>query len=115
MLNSNVQSFQNGVDTLYNKCVSCGSTPSDKTPTALSTSIQSIYTNRYNAGYNAAGGDIKHTINISVSRTVNDPSNSIYQYVSVKLTDSNGTVLYNKSLPNSWYQTASSMTGSITV
>ena len=40
--------FQAGVDTLYNKCKSCGSTPSSKTPTAISNSIQSIYTNRYN-------------------------------------------------------------------
>ena len=47
------QSFQSGVDTLYNKCVSCGSTPSSKTPTAISNSIQSIYTNRYNAGVSA--------------------------------------------------------------
>ena len=47
------QSFQDGVDTLYNKCVSCGSTPSSKTPTAISNSIQSIYTNRYNAGVSA--------------------------------------------------------------
>ena len=46
-------SFQAGVDTLYNKCVSCGSTPSSKTPTAISNSIQSIYTNRYNAGVSA--------------------------------------------------------------
>ena len=46
------QSFQDGVDTLYNKCVSCGSTPSNKTPTAISNSIQSIYNNRYNEGYN---------------------------------------------------------------
>ena len=47
------QSFQNGVDTLYNKCVSCGSTPSNKTPTSISNSIQSIYNNRYNAGVSA--------------------------------------------------------------
>lgn len=46
-------SFQDGVDTLYNKCKSCGSTPSSKTPTAISNAIQSIYTNRYNSGYNA--------------------------------------------------------------
>ena len=46
------QSFQAGVDTLYNKCVNCGSTPSSKTPTAINNSIQSIYNNRYNSGYN---------------------------------------------------------------
>ena len=45
------QSFQAGVDTLYNKCVSCGSTPSNKTPTAISNAIQSIYNNRYGEGY----------------------------------------------------------------
>lgn len=50
-------SFQAGVDTLYNKCNSCGSTPSSKTPTAISNAIQSIYTNRYNSGYNAGKKD----------------------------------------------------------
>ena len=49
----NLGNFQAGVDTLYNKCVSCGSTPSDKTPTGISNSIQSIYDNRYNQGYSA--------------------------------------------------------------
>ena len=56
------QSFQNGVDTLYNKCVSCGSTPSNKTPTAISNAIQSIYTNRYNEGYNAGKSGKASTI-----------------------------------------------------
>ena len=49
----NTANFQAGVDTLYNKCVSCGQTPSDKSPTAIANAIQSIYTNRYNEGYNA--------------------------------------------------------------
>ena len=44
-------SFQDGVSTLYNKCVSCGSTPSNKTPTAISQSIEDIYNTRYNEGY----------------------------------------------------------------
>ena len=38
-------SFQGGVDTLYNQCVSCGVTPSGKTPTAIAAAIQKIYTN----------------------------------------------------------------------
>ena len=46
-------SFQAGVDTLYNKCKNCGSTPSNKTPTAIESAIGSIYTNRYNSGYNS--------------------------------------------------------------
>ena len=45
------QSFQDGVDTLYNKCVSCGQTPTDKSPTSISNAIQNIYNNRYNEGY----------------------------------------------------------------
>ena len=46
------QSFQAGVDTLYNKCVSCGWTPTGKTPTDISNAIQGIYGNRYTEGYN---------------------------------------------------------------
>ena len=45
--------FQNGVDTLYNKCVSRGATPSGKTPTAIAGAIDTIYNNRYNEGYSA--------------------------------------------------------------
>lgn len=47
------QSFQVGVNTLYNKCISCGATPSNKTPTAIASAIMTIYTDRYNAGVNA--------------------------------------------------------------
>ena len=47
------QSFQAGVDTLYNKCVSCGWTPTGKTPTHIEEAIQGIYGNRYTEGYNA--------------------------------------------------------------
>ena len=46
------QSFQDGVNTIYNKIVSCGVTPSDRTPTGCANGIQSIYTNRYTEGYN---------------------------------------------------------------
>ena len=46
------QSFQAGVDTLYNKCVSCGWTPTGKTPTHIAEAIQGIYGNRYTEGYN---------------------------------------------------------------
>ena len=56
------QSFQAGVDTLYNKCVSCGSTPSNKTPTSISNAIQSIYNNRYTEGYNAGKSGKASTI-----------------------------------------------------
>ena len=46
------KSFQAGVDTLYNKCVSCGWTPTGKTPTHIVEAIQGIYGNRYTEGYN---------------------------------------------------------------
>lgn len=52
------QTFQAGVDALYNKCRDCGATPGSKTPTAISNAIGTIHTNRYNDGYsagNAAG------------------------------------------------------------
>ncbi len=69
-------SFQAGVDTLYNKCKSCGATPSAKTPTAISTSIQSIYTNRYNAG--VAAGKVQ---NVTVKRVSWKPyDNNVLSY-----------------------------------
>ena len=49
-----IDSFQNGVDTIYNGCVTYGSTPTASTPSAIVTAISNIYTNRYNVG--AAAG-----------------------------------------------------------
>ena len=46
-------SFQTGVDTIFNGCKTYGSTPTASTPAAIVNSIKAIYTNRYNAGYNA--------------------------------------------------------------
>lgn len=45
--------FRVGVNTLYNKCVNCGVTPSENSPTGISNAIQTIYNNRYNEGYSA--------------------------------------------------------------
>ena len=62
MLNSNLSSFQAGVDSIYNTCKTYGSTPSAKTPAAINTSIQTIYNNRYTAGYNAGTATNKSII-----------------------------------------------------
>ena len=51
-LNNDLDSFQNGVDSIVSKCTELGSTPTASTPTAIVTAIQNIYTNRYNTGYN---------------------------------------------------------------
>lgn len=51
--NDELESFQNGVDTIYNGCTTYGSTPTAKTPDAIVNSIKTIYTNRYNAGVSA--------------------------------------------------------------
>ena len=44
-INNMKSSFQDGVDTLYNKCKSRGATPSTKTPTAIATAIDKIANN----------------------------------------------------------------------
>ena len=63
-LNNNLTtSFQAGVDTLYNACVSCGVTPSAKTPAAISAAISAISTNRYNAGRTQGQNDVKGSPN----------------------------------------------------
>ena len=57
------QTFQAGVDALYNKCKSCGATPGSKTPTAISTAISAIHTNRYSAGRTQGQNDVKGSPN----------------------------------------------------
>ena len=54
VLNDKIAAFQAGVDSLYNKCVSMGVTPSGKTLTAVTNALQSIYNTGYSSG-NTAG------------------------------------------------------------
>ena len=61
--NNLTTSFQAGVNTLYNACVSCGVTPSAKTPAAISAAISAISTNRYNAGRTQGQNDVKGSPN----------------------------------------------------
>lgn len=63
LYNNLTTSFQAGVDTLYNACVSCGVTPSAKTPAAISAAISAISTNRYNAGRTQGQNDVKGSPN----------------------------------------------------
>ena len=87
MINSNLSSFQNGVNRLYDVCKYYGVTPSAKTPAAIQSAIDTFVTNYhrngynsgwndglnqgynsgYTDGYNAAGGDVKHTVYAAVS------------------------------------------------
>ena len=67
-------SFQAGVDTLYNKCKGRGATPSAKTPTAIASAIDKIYTDRYNAGFSAGEA--------AASYSVEDISSKLSAYAS---------------------------------
>ena len=93
-------SFQAGVDTLYNKCVSCGSTPSSKTPTAINNAIQSIYTNRYNSGRTQGIRDRVYTIYNSSESSTNHGNLSLTMTSppSTAYTDREGT--YNINITN---------------
>lgn len=42
-LNRDLQSFQTGVDALYNKCVSLGVTPTGKTLSAITAALEAVY------------------------------------------------------------------------
>ena len=48
--NDDINSFQNGVDKIYNKCKSLGSTPTNNTPDSIIKSIQSIYDKAKSSG-----------------------------------------------------------------
>ena len=49
---NDLDSFQNGVDLIVNKCIELGSTPNSNIPEDIITSIEEIYENRYNVGSN---------------------------------------------------------------
>ena len=70
---NDLDSFQNGVDSIVDKCTSCGSTPTSSTPNDIITAIQNIYTNRYNTGYNAGQSNASPSV---VQKTV---SSGTYQ------------------------------------
>ena len=57
MINSNLTSFQTGVDTIYNKCVSYGVTPTAKTPDAIITAIENVYNAGITAGKSQSGSN----------------------------------------------------------
>ena len=63
ILNDDIKSFQNVVDTIYNACKQYGSTPSSSTPNAISNAIGNIYTNRYNSGRTQGQNDVKNNPN----------------------------------------------------
>lgn len=46
--------FQNNVNLIYNKFVSQGTTPTAKTPAAISTAVDTLATTKYNAGKTSA-------------------------------------------------------------
>lgn len=100
-------SFQDGVDVLYNKCKSCGSTPSSKTPAAISTSIQNIYTNRYNSGYSAGQNASQANGKWKISFTGNFHDNSspvkwlkLTDQITIQVTASGVTIVANESFLN---------------
>ena len=64
-LNDDIDSFQNGVDTIVNGCKTYGSTPSNNTPSAIVESIKNIYETRYNAGVSAGQGSVTPKIAIN--------------------------------------------------
>ena len=99
LYNNLKQTFQAGVDTLYNRCVSCGATPSAKTPTAVSTAISTIHTNRYNDGYsagNAAG------YNTGRTQGQNDVKGNPAAYGIATIENSRFTILASGANANSW-------------
>ena len=67
IFNDDLSSFQNGVDTIYNKCKSLGSTPNTKTPNDIINSIQSIYDNAKSSGFS----DYILLVDKNASNTIN--------------------------------------------
>ena len=110
-LDSLQTSFQDGVNTLYNKCVSCGVTPSSKTPTAISNAIQSIYNTGKPVVLTATKDATRNNTNFTLDVTI--PKN--LTYVCAGITGVEGASGYDDSanwklwsVGTSWTYTASS-------
>ena len=61
-LNSNLTSFQAGVDSLYDQISSLGVTPDGKTLANITAALQSLYNNAYNTGFTNGKASVTHTI-----------------------------------------------------
>ena len=76
------QSFQTGVDAIIEGCTTYGSTPTESSPNAIVEAIKTIYTNRYNSGYNAGKGSSSVSIPIKCTLLEGyDTSKSDYYYL----------------------------------
>lgn len=77
-LNALKDTFQGYVNSIYNKFVSQGTTPTAKTPAAISAAVDTLATNKYNAGVsdtkkgNAGQGDVLSGKTFTHSTKVND-------------------------------------------
>ena len=71
MLNSNLASFQNGVNSIYSTCSAHGVTPSEKTPTGISNAIVGLINNYYNTGYSAGVNAGTSAYGVQASGTFN--------------------------------------------
>ncbi len=98
--NNDLDSFQNGVDKIYNKCVELGSTPTDKTPDSICNALDTMMDIKApvitldNYSGTTSSKPYKHTAGtIDITGTIIDSSSSI---ISVKnVTNSGKTVNYN--------------------
>ena len=99
-------SFQNGVDIIYNGCITYGSTPSSKTPNDIVTSIGEIYNNGFADGTAASGQKyyLEVTCSISLASKTSNTKNS--QSVTLYIND----VEINKSSTTSTWGTTSRIT-----
>ena len=77
-LNALKDTFQGYVNNIYNKFVNQGTTPTAKTPAAISAAVDTLATNKYNAGVsdtkkgNAGQGDVLSGKTFTHSTKVND-------------------------------------------
>ena len=93
MNSDDLNSFQNGVDTIYNKCVELGSTPIENTPDSIADAITYIYNNGYNDGslsykigtFETSSTSTTYTIDLGFNPSklslLNKQNNSSYTFI----------------------------------
>lgn len=86
-INSNLSSFQTGVDALYDMIVSFGVTPTDKTLAAIKEAIQSVHDTAYEEGsQNSSVFNKTYTISVSGSNGDKGSTDNGVNYVGLGVT-----------------------------
>lgn len=112
--------FQNNVNLIYNKFVSQGTTPTAKTPAAISTAVDTLATTKHNAGYNTgySEGNAAGYTNGLIAGVTNSRQNPVVSETSggyVTITNANNNYYYVETTGGLYFDIRTAVSGGVIV